>query len=215
MKSFSWLLGICLCACTGQAKADPILYQNGTFGVGTSYGPISHGYERANSFSLAADSVLTSATVAFYDTNGAPLSVDWAIVPASVGPSNLFNPANAIASGTGSLTTLQSSGVLYESTFSLPNVVLNSGSYFLVLGNGVSPNHSTTVYWEGYHPPSPPAFYAGYHNQQISDQNPGSGIFSLSGQAVPEPTTLALFGLMTTAGVGLRAWRRRKATIGQ
>ena len=82
---------------------------------------------------------------------------------------------------------------------------LRAGTYWLTLDNAVATVSGFAVYWDENDGPSA---YAQYMTADGSSGGiAGSESFTLSGQTVPEPTTLALAGL---GGVALLLRKRKQ-----
>ena len=140
-----------------QAYAG-VLYDNGPINAqrdnyGTSY-YTQFGQQDADSFTLANNSVLTGVTFGAWVGQGdTPTFIDWSIVQVTDPGTDAvpFDYPN-LYSGTGALSnTLFCSYPdptcgggngwdIYTSAFSLPNISLPAGTYYLILTNGLSAN---------------------------------------------------------------------------
>lgn len=200
----------------GGTAGATVLYSDGPLNGQTNAFGIGDGVAVADSFDLTAASTLTG--VDFTAWSGLILSLDWSILTGDPNTENL----TALYSGT---TTSIAPTYLFlnqyyhpvsEETFSLPNIDLRSGTYWLELQNAVSAN-GNLVAWDVSGGPSSAALYT-YQYFDITNclpTNPSvngrcSQDFDITGvteSAVPEPATFAVFGVALVAVV-----RRRRST---
>jgi len=137
-------------------RAD-LLYDNGPDNQNTSkMDTINSAHQVSDDFTLSASSVLTSVVFAEETLLGGlcggvpctatpvPASVDWCIATAAFGTNVACGSAGVTATPTGF-----TSGSLtdYSSAFSLPNLSLAAGKYFLTLGNAANTDGSQNDYW--------------------------------------------------------------------
>ena len=208
-------LPIAAFAIATAARADVTLYSdgapNGTYDSWT----INFGFQVQDSFTLSSASTLTGVTFGNWligsDTASA---VDWAIVTTE-GTQTL---ACGGCSGTAPLTpdgtfaTLSGYHGVIQS-FSLPNLSLSAGTYWLELQNEVT-NNGDPAYWDMNGGPS--QIWDSLSGDQ-SGANCGSGIgpgtwsdsFTIIGtngvSSTPEPGSLALLGTgLTLVGTVIR-----------
>jgi len=183
-----------------HAKADTVVYDNGPINGTINAWSINNGFSVSDSFTVASDAALTSATVGLW-TSGTPLSLAWSIGTTVFG--------SEISSGIATLTNSYLSDYwgysIYESSFAI-NGEVSVGTYYLTLSNASSSDQSY-VYWDQNNGPSTAKQNL---NGEPSSDPYGSHSFKLeSGSSVPDSgTTLALFG---AALVSLVAFRRRFA----
>lgn len=158
-----------------------------------------------DSFTLASDSVLTGVTFGnWVDKGTAALTVDWIIV----GSEGSQTPACGSCFGTAALTVVasvpsQNGSDVYDEGFSLPNLDLNAGTYWLGLGNEITSNNDPGS-WDINEGPS-----EAWHNILGDVTGPGcagkiqtsatscSSSFTILGSPVadtPEPDALVLLG---------------------
>jgi hypothetical protein len=123
------------------ASADTILYDNGPFV--NHNGHVISGFQVANSFTLASDSILTGVTIGTWLVSDAtPLTVDWSIWDAA-GPGGGGNELDGPT--TASLLNTFDGRCCgccdqYKSSFSLPSIALAAGTYWLMLQNATTTN---------------------------------------------------------------------------
>ena len=192
------------------AQAD-ILYDNGPIDGQDIAFTINSGFAVSNSFTLTSSSTLTGVNFGSWSIPGDDIiGVDWAITTA---------PDSYPVDGTAAVTL---SGVFTNSlgydvgtaSFSLPNVTLAAGTYYLVLQNATTPLGDPT-YWDDNNGPSS-AYDSGIGSlQDYFFTGTNSESFQIIGTAaggtggVPEPASWAMmitgFGLV---GGALRASRR-------
>jgi PEP-CTERM motif len=211
---FACMLGV------GAANAD-VLYTNGPANTQSDAWTINYGFAVADSFKLTSASTLTGVdlTLWAYTAGDTLTSVDWVILSGEPGTGSVLD------SGTASVTNavLGVNGVGYTilgDSFSLPSVVLSSGTYWIELLNASVPN-GDPIYWDMNGGPSS-AWESG--SGDVTDctdsglnapplgNNRCSTTFDITGTssgAVPEPLTLSLFGGGLAGAAAMR--RRRRA----
>lgn len=204
------ICGLAFIGLSSPASASA-LYVNGPFDGGHGAGSISGGDATTNSFTLAGRSTLTGVNFGGWTELGNVVtSVDWAITSTP----NIF-PIN----GTAAVT----SGVLHTNpkvysvgidSFSLPNITLAAGTYYLVLQNAVTTNGSgvgwdldngSSVAWNTY--------WGSTQNIPTAFGGSGSEYFELLGTPAPVPewrTWLMMITGLGAAGVMLRRWRKSR-----
>jgi hypothetical protein len=187
----------------GVAPASAgILYDNGAYGGTTARG-ISYGLAIANSFVLSSAATVTDVNfVAWTAANGDTMTaVDWLITSAALGGSTLASGTAAptktfITTGPGTFSNMD---IDYE-LFSIPDLGLGAGTYWLQLQNASAPS-GNYFYWDQNSGPSQAkSSAAGYIPSET---------FQILGDAdtVPEPST---FGLLGTGVLGMAALLRRR-----
>lgn len=197
---------------TSAPAGASILYSNGPIDGTHDAWTIDFGYAVADSFQLSTPATLTSADFGAWNFGSDTINmVDWAILNGSPGTGGAV-----LASGTAALSdtllfTNAWSYNIFSDSFSLPNLTLAAGTYWLELNNAVVTN-GDGGYWDMNGGPSQAwESQAGNVTPCASYYYPSgwcSGTFDIQGRAVPEPASLALIGSGVLASGLLR--RRRK-----
>jgi hypothetical protein len=176
-----------------------------------------------DSFTLGSASTVTQIQAAIWvEQGGTPTTVDWSISTTPFGADVTSPFGTNLAFGLGAVlsNTLVKSAYfgsdLYESTFSLPNVLLGSGTYYLTLRNATASN-STFVAWDINNGPSTayefPSFTTGTENGFLLGSNSDSfQVYGPDVASTPEPASMTLLGL-GVAGMAGYGWRRRKQAV--
>jgi hypothetical protein len=193
----------------GQASAD-MLYDNGAISGNLDAQGISSPYTISDSFTLSSASVLTSAQIGLEVTPGTtPNTVSWEIGTTPFGSD--VNSGTATLSNTPDGITGRGVYDIYVSTFSLPNVSLGAGTYYLTLENATATNGGY-VYWDKNGGPSS-AQVQYLYNGSLNTYSIDSESFQIEGSvnpiATPAPASLTLLGIGAVCLVGY-GWRRRR-----
>ena len=183
------------------ARADTIYTDgptNGTFSALT----INNGVQTEDSFTVAATSTLTSVTFGDWVTDGdQALSIEWAIVPSEGSQTPVCSTCSGTANLTGVLDTTNSLAKVYDETFSLPDITLAPGTYWLELQDELL-SEGDAAYWDINGGPSMVwnSAVGDLSNNACNVSSTGtcSNAFTIYGTvdaaATPEPGSLTLFG---------------------
>ena len=194
-----------------------VLYDNGLVNanIGTiGYSGIYMNDVVSDSFTLAGTSTLTGVNLGIWIASGAtPDYLYWRISDSPVDTAtNDDHGTLASLTGltklcTGCVTANNSPADAYFASFSLPDLVVGSGTHFLTL------DWSDYLYWDVSNGPSV-AWINGYSAQSLYDDGmPHSNSFQILGtgnsSTTPEPASTALFlsGLALVAGLARRKTR--------
>ena len=196
MKCLGWLSIGCLLL-SAPAWGEVVLYDNGPVNGAITAEAIYAGQAISDSFTLTNSSVLTGVTFGDWSgTGGTPTGVQWGI-SASIGGSDLGGGD----AGPSSVFVTDSPDDLYfvyDSTFSLPDISLGPGTYYLTLQNAY------LQYWDVNDGPS--AAYNGPADNLANTAVPGtdSESFQILGTETPEPNpgpvVAGLFACAAAAG---------------
>lgn len=210
--------------------AGPVtLYDNGPATGNYFAWSITGGYEVSNSFTLSSTSSLTGVQFGTQEvvntappngSSGLMTSVQWTIStsPAgNMGPNYTNGPSGVIASGTANVSdrvimgNLFSNVSLNEVNFSLSNLPLGPGTYYLTLTDTNSADLGQ-IYWDQSNGPST-AYQTGQgllngadlSSYGITGYTGGSESFQIFGAVVPEPSTaVVLGGILVLAAASIR-----------
>jgi hypothetical protein len=201
-----------------------VLYDNGSPSGNTLPAGawlISAGEMIADSFTLAETSTLTGVTVALWTPHlTTPGTLQWGISASPdygslLGGGTFASLTNSLFCSAGPTCGFGTRDV-YSSSFSLPNIVLGPGTYWLTLQDAsVLFEQNVVVYWDATNGPSQ-AWASGFGplaDITIQGTNyPGSNSESfqiLGDSSAPEPASTAMFlsGLALVAGIARRKMR--------
>jgi hypothetical protein len=212
VKNLGSVLAVVGCfALSVPAFADVAIYDNGPINGTISGFNIAEGFAVSDSFTVSNATTVTGVTFGDWAIPDAPPStVEW-----SIGSSE---EASDLGSGAGNLSNsffgsaLSGSFDIYSSTFSIPNISLAAGTYWLTLSNS-SPDPQ---YWDVNNGPSA-AFQNGGTLVDFFGST-SSESFEITGQAAdtvtPEPS-FQIVGAGLFACIGAGAWLRRRKMMQQ
>jgi hypothetical protein len=184
----------------GAAKAG-VLYTNGPISGNVGALFINHGVAVRDSFTLTGPSTITGVEFGAWVNQGAkPVSVDWGI---SATPT-FTDQATGALSSTFLFTNIFTLDV-YKADFSIPDLTLAAGTYWLTLQNAVE-SDGGFLSWD-QNSGSSQAF-----SSAAGGLTAPSNSFTIFGSAVPEPATWAMM-LLGVAGLGAALRSRRSVPL--
>ncbi len=205
---------ILLATAAAATLSAETLYSNG--GVnGTFAGlQISQAYATSDSFTLGSNSTLTGASNIgiWVDTGDTLTSFDWSISTSPDGGGTSEGSGSGFSSAT-ELTPTSSYGFsgeynVYNVSFTIPDLALAAGTYYLTLQNATTANQGG-VYWDQNDGPSTAStYYDGTFLDAVESES-----FEIDGttsSTTPEPGTLVLFG---SGLLGMAGLIRRKVRL--
>jgi PEP-CTERM motif len=198
-------IGVCLLLLAAPAAAGTVFDNfpiNGTVDAWT----IDNIYSVSDSFTLTSPESLTGVNIGVWEVAGDTLtSVDWSLGTVFFGSDWGAGTASGASLTDAPQFTNGMNFSVDEVSFSLPNVGLTTGTYYLTLQNGITAN-GNPVYWDENG--------TSVNNGVIAQENQAGSIFAESFQIlgspldppppVPEPATWALFGSGILVAAGLR-----------
>ena len=200
---------------TIPAAAAPLLFDNYPINGTIAGWTINEGFEVSDSFTLLSNSTVNGVNFGVYLYPGDTVTeVDWWIGTTE------FD--NSLGSGTATVTAgspIPGLGGGYDvdsATFSIPDLNLAAGTYYLTLQNAVS-SEGMAVGWDINNAPGIDAWESeigevsapGVCSAYTGVDGTCASSFQILGSpqaGVPEPSTWALFG----AGILAAGWLRRK-----
>ena len=170
-------------SCCTPASAD-VVYTNGELFAGKIAYAFNYNFSISDSFTLSRATRLSSATIGIWTVEGTRVSsLDWAIGSTPFGAD--------LGSGYGSVSNeyaLSAFGdEINRGSFDL-DASLAAGTYWLTLRNGYS--NGFYVYWDTSNGPSQSFLDNGAATRPLA-----SHYFTLAGDPLPEPASLALLAL--------------------
>ena len=224
MKQRSCLLALAVAALffLSTPASAGVLYNNGPINGHIDAWSISYGNIMSDSFTLTAASTLSEVDLGIWihpTAGDAPSYLKWRIGDSV--PDYLLGPLGDTAFLTNSLSCSHSISCggnafdVYASSFSLPNIALGPGTYYLTLDFGVT-SFGDSLFWDVNNGPSV-AYRNGVDMKDSIEIGPGSNsdAFRILGTSdeppagVPEPASTAtlLSGLALVAGLARRKMR--------
>ncbi len=206
------------------SRASTVLYDNGV-GSGTlGSSSISFGNIQTDTFTLTGASILTGVDLGLWVHTtipaDSPASLKWRITPSlpddfNLGPLGTTAVLTGFQFCSGCATDGTNAFDIYASSFSLPNLALDAGTYFLTLDFGETAGFDS-LFWDVNNGPSI-AYRNGANLAGSITLTPGSNsdTFDIRGDLVapptttPEPASTAIFlsGLALVAGLARRKMR--------
>ena len=189
---------------SGMAQST-VVYDNGPIQGITArnigFGVLTNDFSISNSFSIDSKSTITGITFgAWIPYANTVATVDWAIgttfFDVSLGSGVAVAFGDQPVGGAGPFTFTLTS-------FSVPDLALGAGTYFLTLTNGLN-DQGGTVFWD--------ASFGSSLARQTDGGTPfdiDSSAFQVLGKAIPEPSTLVLLSV----AMGLLAWSSRHICV--
>jgi len=206
----------------GSAASAGVLYSDGPVNGTYDSWTINSSYQVEDSFSLAAPSTLTGVTFGNWLYNDTASTVDWSIVSTEGSQTPICGTCSGVASLTAGASFGNSFGyTVVDQSFSLPDLSLGAGTYWLELYDDVTSdgfpsgwdmNGGSSLVWE--------SFYG-----DVSGANCTAALGNASGSCsnsfailgspirVPEPISLTLFGA-GLLGLGFISRRHAVRRIG-
>ncbi len=218
------LVGTVLLAMIGTlARADDVLYSDGAVNGTYNAWPINAGVQVEDSFTVSS-STITGVSFGNWITTGDTAStIEWSIVGSEGSQTPVCAECSGIASVSGVLLTSSPAfGDIYDESFSLPDITLGAGTYWLELQDEVVSNDGAGA-WDMNGGPSdvwdsdfgdvsgPNCTAAGVTLGTTLAPGTCSNSFEIFGSpstTVSEPDSLVLFA-MTLLGLGVARVRRR------
>jgi len=187
------------------ASADVDLYSNGPINGTFAAWIISGGLYVSDSFVLSSAATVTGADFGAWTFPGDTVtSVQWSIGTIPYG--NAYG-GTAATSDT-FVSSLLGAYTVDSDSFSIGNISLGAGTYYLTLANAVTAQNGLT-YWDINNGPSLAFFSDGGGYFSLSDSE-AFGIQGTNGTVTPEP---GYWALLSVAIVGLIWVKRRRAGV--
>lgn len=200
-----FVLAALLAALTPIGRASTTIYTNGPTNGNFAATGINNGNQTEDSFTISVPSILTSVTFGNWIIGGdQALAIDWAIVPSEGSQTPVCNTCSGTATLSGVLDFDNSLAAVSDQTFSVPDITLAPGTYWLELQNELL-SEGDAAYWDINGGPS-----MSWDNStgdlsgdcNLSPSGSCSNAFTIYGttsaSATPEPASLALLGSALT-----------------
>jgi hypothetical protein len=200
-----------------------VAYTNGPTNGTLSASEINGGWSESDTFTVSADTALSSAAVGLWvpASEGLPTGLDWSM-GTSLGGDELSSGAASLTGGT-QLTPADSYGFegdysVYDFTFAISSPELDAGTtYYLTLSNGTTSADGGDLFWDlnGSTTSTATGLDNGYTYSRVSG-NAFTLYAATSSSSVPEQSStclLLVFGLLSLIAVARGISQQRSHSL--